>query len=120
MRSVLVFLILGPVIGFACSFMFDVVMTGSVPREISEGAVMTVLFSLVVSFGALFVDACLALFLPSYARVLLTAVSGAAIAIGLTGLFGFHHWMLIGLFGAFAMGVCSTLSCSLTRSPSSP
>jgi hypothetical protein len=111
MKRVFVFLVIGPLIGVFCSYMFDVAMTGSFPlSDVAEGAAMTILFSLVVSFGALLMDAWLALGVPVRFRVPLTAAVGASIAIGLIGHFHFHQWIPIGMLAAFAMGTCSVLS----------
>jgi hypothetical protein len=115
MKRLPVFLLLGPVIGVLVAFSFAVVENGGVPGDYVEGCVTFFVFSLIVSMMVGPVDGILSYAVPISLRAPLTAIVGAAVAVGL-GLYAarwtppLHRLVLFAVLGALSTGACSLLS----------
>jgi hypothetical protein len=116
MKRLPVFLLLGPVFGVLVALSNAVVESGRFPPpDYAEGCTMFFVFSLIVSVVAGPVDAILSYAVPISLRAPLTAIVGAAVAVGLD-LYGatwtppLHTLVLYAVLGALSMGACSLLS----------
>jgi hypothetical protein len=116
LRRALVFAWLGPVFGLFVTFSLKAVADGGYPTDVGIGIVIVFFFSLVICPVAGTVDGVLAFVAPIFLRAPLTAIVGAAIAVGLSlYLFGSkltpaYRQMPFAIVGALAMGACSLLS----------
>jgi|SRR3954452_4365100 hypothetical protein len=114
MKRVLIFILLGPAFGVLVSSMIEIAVGRSVYPDL-EGIVMVFSFGMMVSLGAMLIDACLSKFLPLLFRASVAVVTGATIPIALElaflrKSFPFEHWIEIAMTGALCMFACSLLS----------
>ena len=126
MKRLPVFLLLGPIFGVLIAFSNAVVESGRFPPpDLVYGCTIVFIFSLIVSVIAGPVDAILSHVLPICLRAVLTAVVGAAVAVGLILYVGaqlggtratpLYTRVLIAVLGALSMGACSLLSHNYRR-----
>jgi hypothetical protein len=126
LRRALVFVLLGPVFGVLVALSQEVVVRGSIPGDYVEGCVTVYFFSLIVSVITAPADGILACGLPIPERGPLTAVVGAAVAVGVS----LYWWTQMGnkmvppslysqipiaVIGGLSMGACSLLSHNRSR-----
>jgi hypothetical protein len=114
LRRALVFVLLGPVFGLLVAFSLKAVADGGFPTDVGIGIVIVFFFSLVVCPIAGTVDGVLAYVVPISLRAPLTAIVGAAVAVGLSLLLGFRY-IPIAIVGALTTGACSLLSHNYRR-----
>jgi hypothetical protein len=112
-RRFYVFMLLGPILALGGAASLDIV-AGRCPRY-DEGFVMALLFGGVVSAVARTMDELFALAFPIPVRAPLTAIVGAAVAVGLLlaiirKMLPVETLMPFAILGAICMGVCSVLS----------
>ena len=118
LRRALVFAWLGPVFGLLVAFSLKAVADGGYPTDVGIGIVIVFFFSLVVCPIAGTVDGVLACVVPIFLRAPLTAIVGAAVAVGLS----LYLWIQVGnkmvppslysqipiaVVGALTAGACS-------------
>jgi hypothetical protein len=114
LRRALVFVLLGPVFGLLVAFSLKAVADGGYPTDVGIGIVIVFFFSLIVCPIAGTVDGVLAYVMPISLRAPLTAIVGAAVAVGLSLLLGFRY-IPIAIVGALTTGACSLLSHNYRR-----
>ncbi|WP_156435487.1 hypothetical protein [Bradyrhizobium lablabi] len=127
LRRAFVFVFLGPVFGILVALAQEIALRGSIPGDYVEGCVTVYFFSLIVSVITAPADGILAYVLPIPERGPLTAVVGAAVAVGLS----LYWWTQMGnkmvppslysqipiaIIGGLSMGACSLLSHNYRRS----
>jgi hypothetical protein len=127
LRRALVFVLLGPVFGILVALSQEVAVRGSFPGDYVEGCAIVYFFNLIVSVITAPADGILACVLPIPERGPLTAVIGAAVAVGLS----LYWWTQMGnkmvppslssqipiaIIGGLSMGACSLLSHNYRRS----
>ena len=121
MESLFVFVLLGPVLGLLVGISSAVIASGQFPPpDLALGCAIVSVFSLIVSVIAGSVDAILSYAVPISLRAPLTAIVGAAVAVGLMLYVGaqlggtkavpFRALMLFAILGALITGVCSLAS----------
>jgi hypothetical protein len=127
LRRALIFVLLGPAFGILVALSQEVAVRGRLPGDYVEGCVTVYFFSLIVSVITAPADGILACVLPIPERGPLTAVVGAAVAVGLS----LYWWTQMGnkmvapslssqipiaIIGGLSMGACSLLSHNYRRS----
>ena len=125
LKRPIIFIVLGPLFGL-CGAVLSAIMAGQrvcLSCDL-EGPVITIFFSFWVSVLTCPVDAVLARFTPTFVRVPLTALCGAAIAAGLVMWLGGKTVPLAELrpiltIAAICMGLCALLSGG-RKSPMAP
>jgi len=121
MKRLFVFLLLGPVLGLLVAISNAVVESGRfLPPDFFFGCTIVFIFSLMVSVIAGPVDAILSYAVPISLRAPLTAIVGAAVAVGLMLYVGaqlggtraapLRTLMLVAVLGALSTGTCSLVS----------
>lgn len=121
LRRALVFVLVGPVFGVLVALSLKAVADGGYPTDVGIGIVIVFFFGLVVFPIAGAVDGVLAYVVLISLRAPLTAIVGAAVAVGLSLFlwvqFGnkmvppsLYSQIPIAVIGALCTGVCSLLS----------
>jgi hypothetical protein len=116
LRRALVFVLLGPVFGALVAFSLVAVVAGE--HFDSYGIPVTYMFSLLICAITGPIDGVMARVVPIYWRALMTAVVGAAVAVGFIVLpismfGGFKSSPLLLLIRVAVIGALSTGACSL-------
>jgi hypothetical protein len=117
MKRILVFGVIGPLLGVFAAWLNDVIAGRGFghPSDFGEGGVMAFGFSVLVSLATMPIDAALSLFAPALLRALASALAGAGISVALIlALAGkalaIGAVMPFAISGGLCMGTCSLLA----------